>query len=201
MKKISTLALIGAIALLGFTPAELLKVGSSMPKADVKMTDVSGKVVTLKDCAGANGTLVMFSCNTCPYVIKNQERTNEIMAYAMKNNIGVVILNSNEGTRGKDDSFDAMKQYAKDQGYKWFYTVDKNHEIADAFGATRTPECFLFDKNGILVYTGAIDDSPADAAAVKRKHLQTAIDEMNAGKEVGVKTSRSIGCNIKRLSK
>jgi peroxiredoxin len=198
MKNLSALAIIAGIALLSFTPPQVLQIGASMPKADVKMKDISGKEVSMKDAAGANGTLVMFSCNTCPYVIKNQTRTNEIMEYAINNKVGTIILNSNEAYRDKDDSFNEMKSYAEKQGYKWYYTVDKNHEIADAFGATRTPEIFLFNKSGKLVYHGAIDDSPADAAAVKRQHLKTAIDEMNTGKDVSIKTSKSIGCSIKR---
>ena len=77
--------------------------------------------------------------------------------------------------------------------------MDKNHELADAFGATRTPECFLFNTQNKLVYHGAIDDSPADASAVSKIYLKEAINEMTEGKEVTVKTSRSIGCSIKRL--
>ncbi len=198
MKKFSVLAVLGAFSLFSFLPVEELKIGATMPKADVKMKDISGKEVSLKDAAGKNGTLVMFSCNTCPYVIKNQSRTNEIMEYALKNNVGTIILNSNEAYRDKDDSFKDMQAYAKDQGYKWYYTVDQNHEIADAFGATRTPEIYLFDKADKLVYHGAIDDSPADAAAVKRVHAKVAIDEMVSGKDISVKTSKSIGCTIKR---
>jgi peroxiredoxin len=200
MKKLSALAIIGVgIALMSFLPADVLKIGAPMPKSDVKMKDISGKEVTLRDAAGTNGTLVMFSCNTCPYVIKNQSRTKQAMAYASAKNIGVAILNSNEAYRDKDDSYDAMKAYAKEQGYNWFYTVDKNSEMADAFGATRTPEVFLFDKSGKLVYHGALDDSPADPRSVKREHLKVAIDEITSGKEVGVKTSKSIGCSIKRV--
>jgi peroxiredoxin len=198
MKKLSAIAVLSGLALLSFIPADVLQIGASMPMADVKMKDVSGKELSLRDAAGKNGTLVMFSCNTCPYVVKNQTRTNEIMAYAMQNKFGVIILNSNEAYRDKDDSFDEMKKYAQEQGYKWAYTVDKNHEIADAFGATRTPEIFLFDKGNKLVYHGAIDDSPADAAAVKRQHLKNAIDEVAKGQDVSVKTSKSIGCTIKR---
>lgn len=200
MKKLSTLAiLVTSIALMSFLPAEVLQIGASMPKADVKMKDISGKEVTLRDAAGSNGTLVMFSCNTCPYVIKNQSRTKDAIAYASAKNIGVAILNSNEAYRDKDDSYDAMKAYAKEQGYNWYYTIDKNSEIADAFGATRTPEVFLFDNSGKLVYHGALDDSPADARSVKREHLKVAIDEMTSGKDVGIKTSKSIGCAIKRV--
>jgi len=200
MKNLTFFAVTGIIALLSFAPASVLQVGEGMPKADVKMQDISGKEISLKDAKGANGTLVMFSCNTCPYVIKNQERTNSVLGYATSKNVGVAILNSNEGQRGSADSYDAMKSYGKDQGYKWYYAVDKNNVIADAFGATRTPEVFLFDKSGVLIYHGAIDDSPSDASSVKREHLKTAIDEMVGGKDVSVKTSKSIGCGIKRKS-
>jgi thioredoxin-related protein len=169
-----------------------------LPKADVKMRDVSGKDITLKSAAGEKGLLVMFSCNTCPYVIKNQERTLQICNFAKKNNYGVIILNSNEAYRDNDDSYAEMKSYAASQKYNWFYSVDKDHEVADAFGANRTPECFLFNKNLKLVYHGAIDDNPSDASAVTRKHLEAAINELNAGKEVSVKETRSVGCTIKR---
>lgn len=141
----------------------------------------------------------MFSCNTCPYVIKNQGRAFTACKYAQSNNVGVAILNSNEALRTDEDSYEAMKEYAKEQGFNWYYLVDKNSALADAFGANRTPECFLFNGDGKLVYHGAIDDNPSDASAVSRKHLLNAIDEMTAGKEITVKESRSVGCGIKRL--
>lgn len=185
---------------LAFTAGDPLPIGSNMPNADLKMQDISGKEVSMKDAKKENGILVMFSCNTCPYVIKNQERTIGISEYAGKKNVGVIILNSNEALRGEEDSYSEMKAYAKEQGYKWNYVVDKNHQVADAFGANRTPECFLFDKNLKLVYHGAIDDSPSDVTAISRKHLEAAINEMVAGKEISVKESRSLGCTIKRKS-
>jgi hypothetical protein len=91
-----------------------------------------------------------------------------------------------------------MQSYAKQQGYRWFYALDQNSVLADAFGASRTPECYLFDKGGRLVYHGAIDDSPGDPDEVKRTHLQHAMDEMLVRKDVTVKESRSVGCSIKR---
>lgn len=201
MKKILFgLIALASVSTLAFTTDDPIQIGSSMPKADLKMQDISGKNIAMKDAKKDNGVLVMFSCNTCPYVLKNQERTTAISEYALKNNIGVIILNSNEAYRGNEDSYDAMKDYAKDQQYKWNYVVDKNHEVADAFGANRTPECFLFDKNLKLVYHGAIDDSPSDVTAIKRIHLQEAIKEIVNGKEVSVKESRSVGCSIKRKS-
>ena len=201
MKKILLAAsLVTGLNLVAFrTHNGELPIGSSMPKADVKMKDISGKEVTLAEAKKENGLLVMFTCNTCPYVIKNQGRTREICQYAASKGMGVILLNSNEGQRSSDDSFDEMKSYAKDQNYNWYYAVDRNNELADAFGASRTPECYLFDKSGKLVYHGAIDDNPGDNARVSRKHLQQAIDETLSGKEVSVKTSRSVGCGIKRI--
>ncbi len=198
MKKLLFSVLVG-FGLLSFIAIDELPIGAGMPKADVKMKDISGKEISLKDAVGKNGLLVMFSCNTCPYVIKNQERTREICRYALENNIGVVLINSNEAQRDEEDSYEAMKEYARQQNYKWYYAVDKNSVIADAFGAKRTPENFLFNKEGKLVYHGAIDDSPSDAGRVNRRHLKEAITELMNGKDIAVKTSRSVGCGIKRL--
>jgi peroxiredoxin len=175
-----------------------ISIGSGIPMSEVKMKDISGKEIALKDVTGKNGLLVMFSCNTCPYVIKNQERTKQICEYAKANGLGVVIINSNENLRDGEDSYEAMQKYAADQGYNWSYVVDTDSRLANAFGATRTPETFLFNAAGKLTYHGAIDDNPADASNVGRHHLQEAITEMNTGKEISVKESKSVGCSIKR---
>ena len=198
MKKIFFTVLPVAILTMALKSIEPLPIGSAIPNAETKMKDISGKTISLKDAKTDKGLLVMFSCNTCPYVIKNQSRTKEACTYATDNGIGVAVINSNAANRDGDDSYDAMKEYAKKQGYTWSYLVDDNSAIADAFGANRTPECFLFDKNGKLVYHGAIDDNPADPSSVGRKHLIAAIDEMKAGKDVSVKQSKSVGCGIKR---
>ena len=181
------------------TVSDPLPIGASMPNPDLKMKDVSGQEISLNSAKKKNGLLVIFSCNTCPYVIKNQTRTIEVSKHAIANDIGVAILNPNEAYRGNEDSYEAMKEYAAEQKYDWHYLVDQNHVMADAFGANRTPECFLFDKDGKLVYHGAIDDNPNDASAVSRKHLVEAINELKSGKEIAVKESRSVGCTIKRL--
>jgi len=175
-----------------------IPIGAAIPKADVLVKDVSGKELTLQEARQANGLLVMFTCNTCPYVIRNQSRTKDICNYAQSNKIGVVLLNSSEGDRQGGNSFEEMQSYAKSQGYQWYYAVDSKSVIADAFGASRTPESYLFDKSGKLVYHGAIDDSPGDAGQVKRHHLKEAVQEMMQGKEVTVKETRSVGCSINR---
>ena len=180
------------------TQAQSLTVGADLPMGDVKMKDISGKEVAIKDAIQKNGVLVMFSCNTCPYVIKNQQRTLDVAAYAKQNNIGIILLNSNEGSRSEADSYSAMQDYAKSQQYSFPYVVDQDSKIANAFGATRTPELFLFDANGKLQYKGAIDDNPNDAGNVKRVHAREAITELVTGKSVSIRESRSVGCSIKR---
>jgi AhpC/TSA family len=202
MKKLfSLLVFVPVLGLLSLrTVTGSLPIGSVLPKADIRVKDVSGKTISLGQARGANGLLVMFTCNTCPYVIRNQSRTKEVCGYAGGRQMGVVLLNANEGDRNGGNSFEEMQAYAKAQGYSWYYALDDKSVLADAFGANRTPECYLFDKNGKLVYHGAIDDSPGDPSQVKRHHLQVAIDEMLAGKEVSVKETRSVGCSISRGS-
>ncbi len=201
MKKICLFALpVLALTMMAMrTFNDPLTIGSTLPKADAKMKDISGKEVSFKDVTKKNGLLVMFSCNTCPVVGKYQSRTIETGKFALDNEIGVIVLNSNEATRTDGESFEDMQQYAKEQGYKFNYVVDNNSTMADAFGATRTPEVFLFDKSGKLVYHGAIDDNANSAAAVTRQHAKLAMEEMIAGKNVSVTTSRFVGCSIKRL--
>ncbi len=200
MRKLSKfIFLFIALSTSSFTRIDGLQIGGIMPKADVKMLNISNKEISIKDVMKKNGVLVMFSCNTCPYVIKNEARIKAISEYALQNEVGVILLNSNEAYRENDDSFEAMKAYAKTQNFKWNYVVDKNHELADAFGANRTPECFLFNNKLTLVYHGAIDDSPADVNAIKRIHLKEAINELITGKDITVKESKSVGCSIKRF--
>jgi len=175
-----------------------LPIGSALPQPDKKMMDISGNMISMKEAAKNNGLLVIFSCNTCPYVIKNETRINSMVDLAQKLNIGTIIINSNEAKRDNEDSFEAMKEYAKEKRLTSFYTVDENSQMADAFGANRTPECFLFGKNMTLVYHGAIDDNANDEKAVKRTHLKEAMMEVSAGKPVSVPETKSIGCTIKR---
>jgi hypothetical protein len=193
--------LIPALVIVSFNPRSIegnLPIGAAIPKSDLKIRDVSGKSISLAGAKGEAGLLVMFSCNTCPYVIRNQGRTKEMCAYAANRKMGVVLLNANEGDRNGGNSFEEMKAYARSQGYSWYYALDDKSVLADAFGANRTPECYLFDKKGLLVYHGAIDDSPGDETQVKRHHLQAAIDEVVAGKDVTIKETRSVGCSISR---
>jgi thioredoxin-related protein len=202
MKKLYTILLAGTLfSILAFQSGNVvLPIGAEMPKANQQMKDISGKQVSMKNALKGNGVLVMFSCNTCPYVVKNEQRIITAGELAAKLNIGFIIINSNEAYRETEDSYEAMKAYAAEKKYNWYYVIDQNSEVADAFGANRTPECFLFDKNLTLAYHGAIDDNPSDETAVKRQHLREAMMELSSGKSIAVKESRSVGCTIKRKS-
>jgi thioredoxin-related protein len=200
MKKITlfSLAIFFAIFSMAQQNITAISVGTEAPATNIIMKSVSGKETSIKQEMKENGVLIMFSCNTCPYVIKNQERMLQIAATAKANNVGVIVINSNEAQFDDVDSYAAMQTYAKQQGYNFNYVVDEKAAVANAFGATRTPELFLLNKNGILVYKGAIDDSPADAKNVKIINAKNAIESIAQGKAISVTETKSIGCTIKR---
>lgn len=199
MKKILFAAFpVITIAMLTLTSiSDPLAIGSSIPNADTKMKDISGKQVSFKDAMKKNGLLVMFSCNTCPVVHKYETRTVEICKKALENNIGVILLNPNEAYREKGDSYSDMQDYAKKLGYSWNYVIDNNSVMADAFGATRTPEIFLFNNQGKLAYHGAIDDN-ANSADAAISYMKPAIENLAAGKKIEPEKTKSVGCTIKR---
>jgi thioredoxin-related protein len=183
---------------IGAGPGTELALNAALPMADVKMKDVSGKTVSLAENKTAKGLLVIFSCNTCPYVKLSEKRIKEYSDYCLSNGIGCVIINSNEAQRTEADSFDEMSKYYTAQALKCAYVVDEKSAVADAFGATRTPQCFLFNAKG-LVYKGAIDDNVKDAAAVKAPYLKDALASVAKGETPKMQETKSIGCTIKRV--
>lgn len=176
-----------------------LAIGSKAPAADIDVMDVSGKSLTLAGVKSANGLLVIFSCNTCPWVLAWEGRYNGLAQAARDAGIGMIALNSNEANRDGDDSLDEMRAHAEKNGYTFPYAVDPNSAIANAFGATRTPHVFLFDKDLTLVYRGAIDDNAKQPDDVKAVYLLDAIRAVGSGSPVAVKDTKSIGCSIKRI--
>ncbi len=166
--------------------------------AEEKMKDVSGKEVTLNASKTAKGLLVIFSCNTCPYVKLSETRIKEVSDLCIKQGIGCILINSNEAQRTEEDSYDAMVKYAAAQKLSCAYVVDANSKIADAFGATRTPQCFLFNNKG-LIYKGSIDDNVKDPAAVKEYFLKDAIEALLKNTTPAKQETKSIGCTIKRV--
>ena len=168
------------------------------PLADEKMKDVSGKEISLNMAKTTKGLLVIFSCNTCPYVKLSESRIKQVSDNCLKQGIGCIIINSNEAQRTEEDSFDAMVKYAASQKYTCSYVVDANSKVADAFGATRTPQCFLFNSKG-LIYKGAIDDNVKDASLAKAHYLKDAVEALAKNETPKLQETKSIGCSIKRV--
>lgn len=203
--KIVSLAALGSIIIAAHELPDL-KIGDALPAADVKMKDVSGSMKSLKELAGTKGLLVVFSCNTCPFVVGSdgsdgwEGRYPELMAYSGRFGVGTAFVNSNEAKRNDGDGFADMQARYKEKKYQGAYLLDEGHKVADAFGARTTPHVFLFDKDLKLVYKGAIDDNVANASQVKERWLQNAIANMASGKPVDPATTRNIGCSIKRVA-
>jgi hypothetical protein len=195
----STVTLLAMSFALISPPLDELAINASIPEAGYKMKDVSGKEISLDEAKAAKGLLVIFSCNTCPYVKMSETRIKEFSDFCSSNGIGCVIVNSNEAQRNEADSFDEMTKYYKSQNLKCYYTVDANSKLANAFGATRTPQCFLFNEKKSLVYKGAIDDNVRDVAAVKEPYLKNALTAVAKGETPKVQETKSIGCTIKRV--
>jgi hypothetical protein len=181
-----------------FPPTEELPLNSAVPMADYKMKDISGKDITLNEVRKEKGLLVIFSCNTCPYVKLSASRIKEYSDFCMNNGIGCVLVNSNEAQRNEDDSFEEMVKYYNSQQLKCCYVVDQNSQLANAFGAGRTPQCFLFNAKA-LIYKGAIDDNVKDPSAVKESYLKDALNALLKNQVPKKQETKSIGCTIKRL--
>jgi peroxiredoxin len=180
------------------TDVKELAIGSAAPLFDLKMTTTTGASVSLTDIRKENGTLLIFTSNTCPWVHAWEDRYNEVARIAEANRIGVVFVNPNEATRAQGESMDDMKARAEKNGYGFTYAMDADHKLADAYGATRTPHVYLMDKTNTLVYVGAIDDNSRNAAAVEKRYLSDALSQVGKGHVVTTTTSRALGCTIKR---
>ncbi|MCD8528990.1 MAG: redoxin domain-containing protein [Chitinophagales bacterium] len=177
-----------------------IELGAKMPKADYVMMNTTGDKYVLKEALGKNGALVVFSCNACPFVVQWEDRYNDLAEICTRLGIGMVLINSNEAKREGDDSFDKMKEHAEEMSYKMPYLVDKNSELANAFGAKTTPHVFLFDSKAKLVYKGAIDDNSKDATAVEHTYLKDAIHGLvYENGNIEVPETPAKGCSIKRL--
>lgn len=178
-------------------PPDRLEIGSKAPMTDYAMTDTDGEAHTLAGAAGENGLLVMFSCNTCPWVKAWEDRYDDTAAEARELGIGMIVPNPNTAIRDGGESMADMKARAQASGYTFPYVLDEGAQLASAFGATRTPDVFLFNSDMELVYRGAIDDNAKDAGSVEARYLSDAMHAMVNGEEIAPKTTRSIGCTIK----
>lgn len=174
-----------------------LEIGSAMPLKDFQLADISGKNITLANAKGDAGTLVIFSCNTCPWVIRWEDRYVTLANTYAPKGIGMIAVNSNAARFGSEDSLEEMVEHAKNNGYNFPYAQDPGSKLATAFGATKTPHIYLFNADDKLVYFGAIDDNAKNAKKVEVPFLANAIDALLSGKPINPQTTKALGCSIK----
>lgn len=182
-----------------------LKIGKKAPLSSTNMEGVDGNIYNLDKLTQENGLIVIFSCNTCPFVVGSDSfegwegQYNAIHESAKKNKMGMVLINSNEAKRSDVDSKEEMKKHSDEKNYSMPYVVDKDSKLADAFGAKTTPHVFIFDKDKKLVYRGAIDNSVETKKTELDTYLYNAVGNLIAGKTIEVNTTPPRGCGIKRV--
>jgi peroxiredoxin len=188
---------LGATAALAADPAGPLALGAKPPMATTRMKNVDGKMVSIADVTGKAGTLVVFTCNHCPFAKGWEERIVDLGNTYSKKGIGVILINANDPTKYSEDGLAEMQAHAKARGLLVPYVVDDTSGVARAFGASVTPEAFLFDKSGQLAYHGTVDDNHQDPGKVQKRYLKDALDAVAAGKAPALQETKSLGCGIK----
>ncbi len=140
---------------------------------------------------------VVFMCNHCPYVKLYLERLKQIQADFSGQGFTLIGINPNDDTRYPEDSFEKMKTFAADHGLNFPYLRDVTQEVAQSFGAERTPEVYLLDQKGIIRYTGAIDNNAQNPDAVTEHYLREAIAKILNDQPIEAASTHSIGCSVK----
>lgn len=184
---------------------EGLKIGMKMPLSNYDMTGSDDAIYTLGDLMETNGLIVVFSCNTCPFVVGSDNfegwegQYNAIYKEAQAQNIGMVLVNSNAAKRDGVDSKEEMAKHKEELGYEMPYVIDENAKLADAMGAKTTPHVYMFDGRGKLVYTGSIDNSWDTKREKLETYLLDAVAAIGSGEEIATSSSTPRGCSIKRV--
>ena len=180
------------------TLSNMLPLGTKA--SDFKLFDtVSGKQLTYNDIKGKNGTVIMFICNHCPYVLHVNPQIVKIANKYQDKGIGFVGISSNDVENYPQDAPELTTQQAKKVGYNFPYLYDETQEVAKAYQAACTPDFYVFDSNDKLVYRGRLDESsPKNNIQLTGKDLRKALDLLLIGKMIPDEQQQpSIGCNIK----
>ncbi|MVM33136.1 redoxin domain-containing protein [Spirosoma sp. HMF4905] len=202
MKKtalLSTFALLLTVVLISARYASTgYKVGDTVQ--DFKLKNVDGKTVSLADKQDAKGYIIAFTCNTCPVAKSYEGRIIALNEQFAPKGYPVVAIQANDADRSPGDSYNAMQQRAKTKSYAFPYLYDESQTVARAFGATNTPHMFVVKREGNqykVAYIGAIDNNQYDPAAADKKYVESAVNELIAGKPVTTSSARAVGCGIK----
>ncbi|MCK7591474.1 thioredoxin family protein [Subsaxibacter sp. CAU 1640] len=199
MYKIKTFVAVFAFMVASaFTTSPGYKVGDVA--TDFNLKNIDGKMVSLSNYKDAKGFIVIFTCNTCPYAVAYEDRIEALnKKYASKGYPVIAIMPNNTDVK-PGDNMEAMQARAKAKGFTFPYLMDEGQKIYPQYGATKTPHVYLLQKSSkgnVVKYIGAIDDNYQDAAAVKTKYVENAVDALLAGKEIKETETRAIGCSIK----
>ena len=162
-----------------------IEISGKMPNFELGNANpsIGGELVNFSDRLQSNGLIILFECNHCPYVVASIDRINEMANFASSKEIGFIGINSNDASVYSSDSFENMQKRAE-KGMPYPYLFDETQIVAETFDAKRTPEFFLFDGDGRLVYKGRMDDSPRNPNQVSRTELSDAISSLLEGRTI-----------------
>ncbi|MEX1189053.1 MAG: thioredoxin family protein [Bacteroidia bacterium] len=196
MKNIA-IAIFSLILLSSFVNHQGYHIGDTA--TDFNLKNIDGKMVSLSSMK-AEGYVVVFTCNHCPFAKKYEDRLVKLNKITSAKGYPVVAINSNDAEQYPEDSFENMKVRAEEKKFNFPYLHDESQAIARTYGATKTPHVFVLNKEGDdlkVRYIGAIDDNTEDAAAVKIKYVENAIDALKSKKPIEIQETKAIGCSIK----
>ena len=170
-----------------------LSLGDRAP--DFELPDTKGASHLLHGDAPA--TVVVFTCNHCPYALAWHERLLDVARDYADRGVRVLLVNPNDADRYPADSFEAMRERVDgDGGWPAPYLRDESQEVASAFGAQTTPDVFVLDADGVVRYRGAPDGDHSDPS-LEAVWLREALDELLAGRPVGREETKPVGCSVK----
>jgi hypothetical protein len=182
-----------------------IEIGEKVNFNNKKYKNIDSKFISLESLIDKNGLIVVFSCNTCPFVVGNdnfpgwEKQYNDLHKEAKEAGLGFVLVNSNEGKRAGDDSFKEMKNHAKKLNYTMPYLVDENSWLADFLHAKTTPHVFVFNTLDELIYSGTIDNTWDTKRENDIFHLKKIISSVKTNTEITEKPTEPKGCSIKRI--
>lgn len=182
------------------TPSTMLALGTRAPGFRLPNCnpDVGGAVVALEDYAGAPALLVAFICNHCPYVVHLRDALCDFAREFAAQGLATVAVSANDAERYPDDAPEKMTAHAKRYKFPFAYLYDAGQGTAKAYRAACTPDFFLFDGGGALVYRGRFDGStPGNNVALSGDDMRGAVEAVLAGRKPADEQLPSLGCSIK----
>ena len=164
--------------------------------ADFSLLGTDGERHSIAADGGERGTVVVFTCNHCPYSVAYEDRLVALDAALAARGYGLIAVNPNDPEIKPADGLEAMKTRAAEKGFGFPYLVDEGQEVYPVWGATRTPHFFLVDAERVVRYIGALDND-TDASRVTTNYLEDALAAIEAGEAPEPAVTKAIGCSIK----